>query len=275
MKKELLEVIFMSEKRKLALLLLQDGAKEMEYLLASLKTTRQALLPQIRVLEEHHLVSHDRDTYELTTLGKLIVDKMSPLLGTVNALDADIDYWGSHILDFIPPHLLERIGEIGKCKTITPPIPETHHILRKFHESSKKSGVLYSINTFFHPNFVELFDDLVNSDVEIHFILSQDLLSNMEENYREVFTELINTNKFNFYLHPLNLGFMSLGVSKHYLMFTSLRTDGFFDNNRILCGNPNAVKWGIELFEYYLKDSTPITELESILEVVKSDSGEV
>jgi predicted transcriptional regulator len=58
-------------------------------------------------------------------------------------------------------------------------------------------------------------------------------------------------------------------------MFTSLRTDGFFDNNRILCGNPNAVKWGIELFEYYLKDSTPITELESILEVVKSDSGEV
>jgi predicted transcriptional regulator len=241
MKKELLEVLFMSEKRKEVLLLLQDEAKEMEFLLKSLVTTRQALLPQIRILEEHHLVSHDKDTYELTTIGKLIVDEMSPLLSTVDALDADIEYWGSHILDFIPPHLLKRIGEIGKCKTITPPIPETHHILRKFHESSKKSGVLYSINTFFHPNFAELFDDLVHNDVEIHFILSQDLLSNMENNYRKVFTEFINTNKFNFYLHSQNLGFMSLGVSERYLMLTSLRTDGFFDNNRILCSNPNAI----------------------------------
>ncbi|WP_370576009.1 helix-turn-helix transcriptional regulator, partial [Methanomethylovorans sp.] len=116
MKKELIEVLFMSEKRKEVLLLLQDGAKEMEFLLRSLNTTRQALLPQIRILEEHHLVSHDRDTYELTTIGKLIVDKIAPVIDTVDALDADIDYWGSHILDFIPPHLLKRIGEIGKCK---------------------------------------------------------------------------------------------------------------------------------------------------------------
>lgn len=261
MKKELLEVLFMSEKRKEVLLLLQDGAKEMEFLLKSLNTTRQALLPQIRILEEHHLVSNDRDTYELTTIGKLIVDKIAPIIDTVDALDADIDYWGSHILDFIPPHLLKRIGEIGKCKTITPPIPETHHILRKFHESSKKSGVLYSINTFFHPNFADLFDDLIRNNVKIHFILSQDLLDNMRDNYNKVFTEFINTDKFNFYLHPADLGFMSLGVSEHYLMLTSLRTDGFFDNNRILCGNPRAVQWGKELFEYYLKEATPVTEL--------------
>ncbi len=261
MKKELIEVLFMSEKRKVALLLLQDGAKEMEFLLKSLGTTRQALLPQIRILEEHHLVSHDRDTYELTTIGKLIVDKIAPVIDTVDALDADIDYWGSHILDFIPPHLLKRIGEIGKCKTITPPIPETHHILRKFHESSKKSGVLYSINTFFHPNFAELFEDLVSSNVEIHLILSQDLLDNMRDNYNQIFTEFLDTDKFKFYLHPANLGFMSLGISEHYLMLTSLRTDGFFDNNRILCSNPGAIRWGKELFNHYLKEATPITEL--------------
>jgi len=43
MKKPLLEVIFMSEKRKSTLLLLKDGAKEIGYLLETLETTRTAL----------------------------------------------------------------------------------------------------------------------------------------------------------------------------------------------------------------------------------------
>ena len=46
MKKSLIDVLFMSEKRKRVLLLLQDGTKEMEDILKSLDTTRQALLPQ-------------------------------------------------------------------------------------------------------------------------------------------------------------------------------------------------------------------------------------
>jgi predicted transcriptional regulator len=76
------------------------------------------LLPQIRILKEHHLVSHDRDIYELTTIGKLIVDEMSPLLDTVNFFEVDIDYWGTHNLDFIPPHLWKRIGELEFCRFI-------------------------------------------------------------------------------------------------------------------------------------------------------------
>lgn len=260
-RKPLIEVIFASEKRKEVLLLLGDGAKEMEGLLTSLGTTRTALIPQMKILKEHQLVSHERDVYELTLIGKLIVDRMSPLLRTVDALGADIDYWGSHILDFIPPHLLERIGEIGECDTITPSVPETHYILKKFHESSKDSGVLYSINTFFHPNFIDLFADLLKNDVEIHFILSQDILDDMTDNYNKIFNSLIDTNKFHFYLHPKDLGFMSLGASKHYLMLTSLRIDGTFDNKRILCKSQSAVEWGIELFNYYLENSTRIARV--------------
>ena len=91
--KPLLDVICKSEKRKGALLLLQDGAKEMEEILKSLDTNRQALLPQIRVLEEHYLVNHQNDVYKLTTIGKLLVDEMVPLLDIIEVLDIDIDYW--------------------------------------------------------------------------------------------------------------------------------------------------------------------------------------
>ena len=70
MKKTLIDVIFASEKRKAVLLLLKEEPKETQDILKSLDTTRQALLPQMKVLEEHHLVSHYNDTYELTTIGK-------------------------------------------------------------------------------------------------------------------------------------------------------------------------------------------------------------
>jgi predicted transcriptional regulator len=106
MKKPLLDVIFASEKRKNALLLLQEGPRQMKALLTSLGTTRQALLPQMRMLEDHYLISHYEDTYELTTIGKLVVDKMAPLVSTLNVLDNDLDYWGTHNIDFIPAHLL-------------------------------------------------------------------------------------------------------------------------------------------------------------------------
>jgi predicted transcriptional regulator len=65
----------------------------MEEILRSLDTNRQALLPQIRVLEEHYLVNHQNDVYKLTTIGKLLVDEMVPLLDIIEVLDIDIDYW--------------------------------------------------------------------------------------------------------------------------------------------------------------------------------------
>jgi predicted transcriptional regulator len=83
----------------------------------------------------------------------------------------------------------------------------------------------------------------------------------MTDNYNKIFSSLIDTNKFHFYLHPKDLGFMSLGVNKYHLMLTSLQTDGFFDNKRILCNSQTAVEWGIDIFNHYLKDSTRIDKV--------------
>jgi predicted transcriptional regulator len=80
MRKALIDVLFASDQIKDVLLLLQEEPKETENLLESLKTTRNELLPQIKLLEKHHLISHYEDTYESTAIGKLQVDEMVPLL---------------------------------------------------------------------------------------------------------------------------------------------------------------------------------------------------
>ncbi|MDP2216982.1 MAG: winged helix-turn-helix domain-containing protein [Methanolobus sp.] len=261
MKKPLLDVIFMSEKRKNALLLLQDGPKEMEFLLKSFDTTRQAFLPQVRILEEHHLVSHDRDTYELTTIGKLIVDEMTPLIDKIEVLDTDIDYWGTHQLDFIPPYLLARINELGGCKIINPPLIEYFHDYTDFYEASKKSKSLFKATTFFYSKDEIAFSELVARNVRINIIITSNLLERMQTNKSAIFAELIKDKKLHLYVYPKEMGFLSLSYNDHYTKIRFLKNDGDFDNKFLLCSNPESFKWVKEMFEHYLKEATPITEL--------------
>jgi len=163
MKKPLLDVMFASEKRKEILLLLKDGPVGMETILRSMQTTRQALLPQIRVLEDHQLVTHSDDSYALTKIGKLLVDAMVPLIERIETLDVDIDYWGTHSLEFIPPHLLNRIEEIGKCKINNPSIPEIYDLPQGFEEESKRSKAVFGLTTVFHPNFSSVYKGLTDN----------------------------------------------------------------------------------------------------------------
>jgi predicted transcriptional regulator len=262
MKKPLLDVIFASEKRKNALLLLQEGPRQMKALLTSLGTTRQALLPQMRMLEDHYLISHYEDTYELTTIGKLVVDKMAPLVSTLNVLDNDLDYWGTHNIDFIPAHLLEGLHDLCSCKVITPSIMEIYDVNKEFFEYSRKSKSLTLVVTFLYPNFPEIYGEWINSVEHLTFIASKDLFERIKLNYSNEFTKYIDTGKFDFLLYNNKMDFVSFGQNDYCSFFRLLLKTGEYDNKQLICCSPSAIKWSIELRDYYLKDSTPITGLQ-------------
>ncbi|AFV24662.1 hypothetical protein Mpsy_2458 [Methanolobus psychrophilus R15] len=261
MTKALLDVIFASGKRKSVLQLLQDGPLEMEYLLTSLNTTRQALLPQIRTLEDHYLVDQHKDTYQLTIIGKLLVDKMAPFLETIEVLDANIDYWGTHNIDFIPPHLLERINELGHCKSITPPITEMYEINREFQETSKRSNSTFIITAFLYPNFPEIFSELIDNNVTMNIIISKELHDKLLM-HSNIHSETVFRNKLiHIYVYPEKMNFMSFAYNDYQLMMSLLDSNENYDNRHLLCSTPEALEWAKEICEHYLKKSSLITEI--------------
>ena len=233
----------------------------MEYLLMSLDTIRQALLPQIRVLEEHYLVSHNKDTYKLTTIGKLIVDEMIPLFGTIEVADSDIDYWGSHKLDFLPPHFYERIGDLGKCTVINPSVTEMYELNHDFHEATKKSRSTVIVTTIVHPNFPSLFAEMLQNGVEVYDLLSNNIYEKLlADNYDEM-AKIISSKLVHMFVCPKEMGFVYFAYNDYMLMLCLLTDKGEFDNKHLISTTPSALKWANELFEYYLKDSTPITKI--------------
>jgi predicted transcriptional regulator len=232
----------------------------MENLLISLDTTRQALLPQIKVLEEHHLVTHQRDTYELTPIGKLIANKMIPLIDIIEVADSDVNYWGTHNLDFIPPHLYKRLSELGPCTVVTnPPSTEVYEPSKQAVESAKKSAFQVSVTTFLFPSFPSLLEDFKKYGVNMLLVVSTELFAKINEEQNEHLRNLLKNDLNKVYVYPKRMDFVAFGYNEFFFMMRLLTKEGNYDHKYVSSCNPSALLWAKELFEYYLKDAIPIT----------------
>lgn len=260
-KKPLLDVLFASDKRKSLLLLLEDGPAKMEAILKSLETTRQALLPQIRTLEDHHLVIGSGDVYELTTIGKRIVDEMTPLIGTIDVLDVDIDFWAERNLDFIPPELLNRIWELKPYKINEASMSDMNQPVKELVETIASSKIMYAVTNIFHPNFMDMFTLWAQSSVEIRMIFSKELFGKLKTEYLSNIQQLMENENFHFYLYDKPFHSLYFAVNDHLILLAMLRKEGWYDEKALVSYSVTARQWGKELFEHYMKDSTPITEL--------------
>lgn len=258
MKKSLIDVLFMSEKRKGVLLLLKDGAKEMEDILTSLDTTRQALLPQMKILEEHSLLSKSNDSYQLTTIGKLIVDDMVPLVDTIKVLDIDINYLASHKIDCIPPHLLKRIKELGSFKIRTPSLEKSHEINKMIVETTMESKSMISISSFLYPNFLEILESFTTREVKLILIITKELDETLRTDKYDDFKKILENKKIKTFVYPHKIDFISFTQNDYCTFLRLLTKDGSFDNSQLIFCNSSSLAWGKEFFEYYLKDSAQL-----------------
>lgn len=261
MKKPLLHVMFASEKRKEVLLLLQDGPKDMEELLKVLDTSRQALLPQIRILEDHYLITNEKDACALTHLGKLIVDDIALSVKNIEVFSDNIDYWGSHNLQFIPPHLLKRIYELESCTSVAVQMSEIFDEDETFVEEAKRTKFIFTATSFMFPHFKELFTEMTELNVQASFIISEELYQKILHEKREYLIYVSQNPNIELYRYPSNFPFMSFTLTDHSVMLRTFTLGDEYDNKRIICSSEGALKWGRELYEYYLKDSILITEI--------------
>ncbi len=261
MKKPLLDVLFMSEKRKTVLLLLENGEKKMDELLDHLKTSRQSLLPQMKILEEHHMVTHYDDIYELTTIGKLIVHCMAPLLDQIEVIDNNLDYWGSRELDFIPTHLLEKIGHLDECEIINPPLHELYSMHKSLNPKYEVSPIVYVVTNILYPDFESIVAEILENNVDLQYIVSQELFSKIKTKYQKEFTAFLANRSFNMYVCNRDMKFLYFTFDSVHSLLTVLNNKGEFDHKFMLCEGQYAIDWVKELFEYYLEDSTQITEI--------------
>jgi predicted transcriptional regulator len=91
MRSSLITVLLSSEKRTELLLLLKDKPRTIEEINNELDTNSVAILPQLKKLKENGLVIQEDRIYDLSLLGRIIVQKTESLVKAFRQLEDNYD----------------------------------------------------------------------------------------------------------------------------------------------------------------------------------------
>lgn len=261
MRRSLIDVIFMSEKRKNLLLLLRTGPRKMEEILEDLDVTRHALLPQIKILSENGLVIKTKDVCRLTEVGEIIVDDMLPLMGTITALEGNHQYWTEHDLSPIPIHLLRRIRELHSCHVLEPDLNDMFELNKELVKQALDSTSIMGCTSLLHPAFPSFLLELVENGIDVSIIMSKPALEKHIQDYKHELEVFLDSKRGKLFMYPGEMDLASLFITESFLMMCLLDRNGNYDRKDLVFCNEDALHWGKELMEYYLFRSQPITEL--------------
>jgi predicted transcriptional regulator len=261
MELQLIDTIFFSDKRKNLLLLLKDGPKTIEEIKIGLEVSSSPIMAQIRILLKEGLLVQKGDSYELSIKGKLIVPKMEPLLSTFRVFDENHDYWSRQDLRTLPPHLLDRIGELGICKEL---IPDRTHIFDyppEIMDPLYKSKTVMEISSFFRPGYPGLYLDLAKKGIEVSLVLERSIYEKLISDHRPDVGEFLNLEKTRLFVCDHKIELASSIVTDRFVSLSMISKEGRYYNHEMVSFEKSALFWGQELFNYYKDMSEQIIEI--------------
>jgi len=251
MRTSLIDLAFLSEKRKDVLLLLEEGPKTGDEIKTALNVNSTSIMPQIKKLKEGRLiVQDDRSTYMLSEIGEIVVEKMEPLLNTVRVFEENYDYWTNHDFTAIPEYLLNRIDELGNYFMLEPDLNRLFEIPEDFRSNLLESKRVKMFLSYFNPLHLEMYSKLARKGAEICLILTEPVFDRMKKDYYEDLKSLVESKDVEIYICDKNVTLKNV-VTERFCSLVLFDKKGKFDHQRLMSFDESALKWCEELFLYY------------------------
>jgi predicted transcriptional regulator len=257
-----LDLIFSSDKRKKILLLLTEGSKSIEEIIDFLDSGPASVYPQIKLLKEGHLLYKEENKYYLTLIGKAVASRMKSIVDTVEAIENKYDFWNSHKLDGIPPHLLKRISDL-KCSTFARPLDESNMFSShtEFVENIGRSEFVRGLSPFIHPLYPSMFLSFARSGISVSLVVTEPVFIRMKTEFKAEFEKFLDLDNTHLYVYDKEMP-LSLAVTNCFLSLGLFLINGSYDHvNDIICFEPSALSWGKDLYTYYEGLSREIREI--------------
>lgn len=265
MEDSLLDLIFLSEKRKNVLLLLLEGPKDINTIKKTLKASATSVQPQIKMLKEKHLVVQDKDAYRLSEIGKIIAEKMKPLLDTLAVLEENTDYWADRDISKIPPFLLRRIGELGHCIIVEPQIEHMFEMIPEYVKNAEKAKRFEALISYFHPLFPSFYLGLAQKSTSVSLILPESILKRwVEDDYREQTRQFLKMENTRLLICKDCEKTPNIVAADNFMGISLFPKDAAFDRKYLISFEPGALAWGKELYDYYEQNSEQIKDIDSL-----------
>jgi predicted transcriptional regulator len=244
-------LLLRSEKRKGIMLFLKDGPKSIEEINENLDSPSTSVLPQIKKLKDNRMLLQDGKYYRLSEIGAIVAEKMSPLVGTLEVFEDNLDYWINQDMDRIPPFLLLKLGKLNPCRVIEPELNRIFEPPEEFLDPFMKSREVMRFTSYFQPTFTKLNAELLNKKANISLIVTEGFFERAVNDYPEELENFLLSENSRLFVYKGCSSLASVTVTEKFMALTMIDKKGKLDHRFLISFGKSAIEWGKELFTYY------------------------
>lgn len=234
----------------------------MDEITEALQVTSTSILPQIKKLKDMSLVIQEDRSYTLSLIGKVLVEKMQPLVSTIELFEDNFEYWSEKDLQGLPSSFKKRLGELGKCKLVQPDLDRMFELDPEVVDNLSSSSYILEAIAYFHPPMISLCQELAKKGVEFSLLMSEAVYERYYTDYSEDFRNMLALKNVKFFRYSGDLKIAGLTVTDKFFMISLFpKNQRHFDRESLICYEPSSLKLGTELFNELLLGSTQVTEI--------------
>lgn len=230
---------------------LNAGELEMEM---GLRAT--TILHCLKELSEEKLVTKRDRGYRLTNIGRIQAIILEELIGTIVVLDRHWDFWMIHDLSDIPVKLQMNLGMLVQCQLIKSDPTSLLKSHERFLAELTKSKKIHSVSPIIVPGHTEVISRAVEDGAGVELILTPAVYSAMLKEHSYSLKRLLQSDNSHLYILKREIK-IALTVTDSLISLGLYRLDDGYDlANELFCEKETSRAWGMELFNYYLNQST-------------------
>jgi predicted transcriptional regulator len=242
-----------------------DALKEGPMRLADLRRQVNANAPntssKAKELEGMGLVERLEGDFSLTPYGKAVRNRAQESFEFYATYEKFKGFWNKQRTDGIPQELWFRIGELNNSQlmqNIPSNVTAAHDSFVLLLNSIKTK--FYGVSPIFHEEYLHATLLMLRKQVDTQLILNPEIfrvMANMPKKLKTELRELCKNAKWYLYDKELRVAFT---VSESFLSLALEPKDNsmHYMNKDLQSTDPRAVSWGLDLFEHYKKQSTPV-----------------
>jgi len=253
----LLKTIIISEKRKNLLILLKTGTHNWDEIKVRLNVTATGMLPQIKILEDEHLVMRQGKEFSLTPMGSVIVNQMEPVFRTIEVFNRYKKFWQEHELNDLTPDILADIRNLGDYEIIENAdenLFDISTLLNNISGAKSLKGITHTI----YPQHSDFFLNMAKNGTKTSLILNPGVLKIMMTRYPKVLDTWLKIESSEFYVSRKDIRFSYL-VTDSLLSLSLFYHNGIYDSkNEVVSRDPSALAWGERIFLHFQAQSDKI-----------------
>jgi predicted transcriptional regulator len=219
-------------------------------------------------------------------MGATIVTNMQFFLNTLSIYEEHLDFWIEHDLSSIPSNLLSRVRELGHINILERNLSSVFWLPEELTKDLVDSKRIMSFVSVFHPSSPFLYSEYMETGIEATAIITKPVLDILQTEfnsripflktnnsilnralleYKQKIKHILSSKASNFLVYEADLKPMSMIVTDKIFLLSLPDKKGRLTPQFLISSEPQALKWGEELFMYYKERSKPATEFLSAI----------